>query len=396
MTADQLWKGVTSVSSQGARRGRGRGAAARKAKDLNKGQILGIGSVNMVWPGLNAPVIRGREVVERRKLPQDKNYLLNILRVRNQMDTFSRKEIHPLERGWSGQSSRGKKIGPPDPMGDETFEGFETIVLMTKSTNMMTPTMGRTRFVRTMCATGNYNGLVGVGTSFGKDSRAGIRRAKNQAGRKLVYVERGGEKRKSIIHDFVSQYGQVKVIAIKKPEGFGIVAHRVIRELCRLAGITDIYVKCNGPWWNYDHLYRAFLTGLIQQKSFQQLADEKKLHVVELKAENDYFPTVVASPSDGQVRTKDEISPDEILEFKQFIQDGKIIELRPKRYPIYLRNQVYVKHIHATYYRERNRQNIRVYLKAKYGQLDSFLTVREKAEREERRKALSVNKENSP
>lgn len=379
---------MTSVSAQGAKRGRGRGAAARRAKNLNKGQIMGVGSINMIWPGLNAPVIRGREVVQQRKLPQDKNYLINLLRVRNEMDTFSRQEIHRLERGWHGNSMRGKKIGPPDAMGDEFFEGFESIVLMSKSINTMMPTTGRTRFVNTMCATGNYNGLVGVGHAYGKDSRTGIRRAKNQAGRRLIYVERGGENKNTIVHDFVSQYGQVKVIAIKKPEGFGIMAHRVIRELCRLAGIRDIYVKCAGPYKNYDHVYKAFLTGLIQQKSFQQLADEKRLHVVELKAENDYYPTVVASPSNGQVRSKDEIDHDEVMDFKQYLRDGKVIEIRPNVLHVYHRSQVYIKNIHSMYYRERNRQNIRVYLKAKYGQLDSFLTVREKAEREERRKLV--------
>lgn len=340
----------------------------------------------MVWPGLNAPVIRGREVVQQRQLPQDKNYLINLLRVRNQMDTFSRKEVHPLERGWHGSSMRGRKIGPPDAMGDEAFEGFQSVVLQTKSVNIMMPTTGRTRFVKTMVATGNYNGLVGVGKSEGKDTQAGIRRAKNQAGKNLIYVERGGENKNTVVHDFVSQYGQVKVIVIKKPEGFGIIAHRAIRELCRLAGIADVYVKCHGPVKNYDHVCKAFLTGLIQQKSFQQLADEKGLHVVELKAENDYYPTVVASPSNGRVRTKDDIAPDEVMDFKQYLRDGKIIEAKPKVLPVYWRSQIFVKTMHSAYYRERNRQDVRVYLKAKYGQLDSFLTVREKEEREARKK----------
>lgn len=43
----------------------------KTAKDLNRGQIIGQGRVNMLWPGLNAPVIRGRELVQQQKLPAD-------------------------------------------------------------------------------------------------------------------------------------------------------------------------------------------------------------------------------------------------------------------------------------------------------------------------------------
>lgn len=41
------------------------------AKDLNKGQIIGVGKTNMLWPGLNSPIIRGRELVKQQKLPED-------------------------------------------------------------------------------------------------------------------------------------------------------------------------------------------------------------------------------------------------------------------------------------------------------------------------------------
>ena len=34
---------------------------------------------------------------------------------------------------------------------------------------------------------------------------------------------------------------------------------------------------------------------------FQELADEKRLHLVEFREENDYFPLVVASPDPSKV-----------------------------------------------------------------------------------------------
>lgn len=69
MTAEQLWKGVTSVSNAGKKRGRGK--SVWRPRDLNRGQIIGIGKANMVWPGLSSPIIKGKELVHQVKLPAD-------------------------------------------------------------------------------------------------------------------------------------------------------------------------------------------------------------------------------------------------------------------------------------------------------------------------------------
>jgi len=44
-TAAQLWKGVTSVSNAGRKRGRGKGVGKKTSKDLNRGQIIGLGEM---------------------------------------------------------------------------------------------------------------------------------------------------------------------------------------------------------------------------------------------------------------------------------------------------------------------------------------------------------------
>lgn len=71
VTAEQLWKGCTSVSNAGMKRGRGARVNKRNIRDLNKGQVIGVGRANIVWPGLNTPAIRGREIVKREKRPED-------------------------------------------------------------------------------------------------------------------------------------------------------------------------------------------------------------------------------------------------------------------------------------------------------------------------------------
>lgn len=387
--ADAIWKGVTSVSKAGKRRGRGKGAGRRMAKDLNKGQVIGVGPVNMVWPGLNAPILRGREVVSQKRLPQDKSYLINLLKVRNEMDTYKKRKMHPLERGWAGIRMPGKWFGPPSPILDETFEGFESKVLMTRPHFMMKRGIGRSRTVICMVVTGNKNGCAGFHICEAKDARTGLRTARNSAAQRLRFIERDPDG-DTLVHDFVSQYRAVKVFAHKKPEGFGIVAHRCLKAICEVAGIRNVYIKTVGPVFNYRDVVKAFFLGLCQVKSWQDMADEKKLHIVELRQDHEYYPRVVASPSDGVVRTPSDIGVDEITDVRLHMNEGKVIHFKPNKYPDYVRTEQFTKALQKYQHVVRNRQKNRVYLKVRYGQLDSFLTVREKEERARRKAELAL------
>ena len=58
-----------------------------------------------------------------------------------------------------------------------------------------------------------------------------------------------------------------------------------------MAGITDLYAKVEGSL-NMQHITKAFMLGLLRQKTHQVMADEKKLHLVEMRAENEFFPKV--------------------------------------------------------------------------------------------------------
>ena len=81
--AEQLWKGVTSVSNAGKKRGRAKGLMRRK--DLNRGQVIGLGKANIQWPGLSAPIIRGRELVQRNQLPADPDREAKLIKLRDAM-----------------------------------------------------------------------------------------------------------------------------------------------------------------------------------------------------------------------------------------------------------------------------------------------------------------------
>ena len=49
VSANELWKGVTGVSNAGRKRGRGRGAGVKRKRDLNRGQMIGVGESEGWW-----------------------------------------------------------------------------------------------------------------------------------------------------------------------------------------------------------------------------------------------------------------------------------------------------------------------------------------------------------
>ncbi|KAJ8947755.1 hypothetical protein NQ314_008555 [Rhamnusium bicolor] len=254
LPAQDLWKGITSVSNAGRKRGRGKTVSKSKIKDLNRGQIIGIGKANMVWPGLSAPIIRGKELVEQQKLPEDPEREKKLNQLRDQMGTFKHTKLSPIERGWSGTKMPGRSIGPPDPVGEDNFEGFDTKVLELKAVVNMKGNLGRKRQMSALAVTGNKNGLAGFAMGKAVESRTALRKAKNRAGQKLMYIK--------LFRNHT-------------------VCHRAIKTICEIIGIKDLHAKVEGST-NVSHIMKAFFLGLIRQKTPEEMAEEKKLHLVEI------------------------------------------------------------------------------------------------------------------
>ncbi|KAA0201885.1 hypothetical protein HAZT_HAZT000259, partial [Hyalella azteca] len=310
--AQKLWKGVISVSKHGAQKGRGRGAGRKLAKDLNRGQVIGVGAVNMVWPGLNAPIIRGQEVVQQQMLGPDPDRHRKLLEIRDKMGRVRFRKVNPLERGWTGTKMGGKKIGPPDPVGNDTFEGFESVVLEYKVVSHMRGDGGKFRRVSVLSVTGDGMGLAGFALARAPAPNTALSMSKNRAGQRLIKIPLYNNH--TILHDFHSQSGITEVFVRKMPEGHGLVCHRALKAACEIIGIKDLHVYIKGPK-NVREVVKAFFLGLMKQKSYQQLAEEKGLHVVELRKEQFNYPKVLASPVHAPLRTLSDIPPNENLDF---------------------------------------------------------------------------------
>lgn len=288
--------------------------------------------------------------------------------LRDMHRTRKRVKLSHMERGYSGTRLAGRSIGAPDPIGQYSFEGFDARCIENKIVNVMRGNLGRYRRHSVFVATGNGQGICGFALGKSADPKAAIRKAKNRAAQRLMSFELCDGR--TIYHDFFTQFGPTKIYAYKMPQGYGLQTHRVIKTLCNLIGIKDLRTKCEGAT-HPASIVKAFLVGLLQQKSYNQLAEDKKLFLVEFNNRRDYFPHIVGTPS--VCRTESEIPVDENLDFKQHVLHGKLILKRTRNLNPWLEHRGYricLKRREKTRSHAEQRLNLRV----RYGELRSHLT----------------------
>ncbi|KAI4467878.1 ribosomal s subunit [Holotrichia oblita] len=330
--------------------------------------LLYLGKANIVWPGLSAPIIRGKELVEQQKLPEDPDREKKLVQLRDTMGTFKFAKLSPLDRGWTGAKMPGRSIGPPDPIGEDKFDGFDTRVLELKTVFNMKGNFGRKRRLSVFVVTGNSNGLAGFATGKGLESKIALRKAKNRAGQKLMHIKIFRDH--TVYHDFFTQFGSTKIYVSQRPPGHGLVCHRAIKTICNVVGIKDLYAKVEGST-NLQHVVKAFFLGLLKQKTHQEIAEEKKLHLVELTKETSNFPNVLASPT--KCRETKDVSNDEILNFTQYALGGRVVYRKRREAPFFTKLKSWEMYLKKQE-KLRGQKQVRINMLAEYGELRSFLT----------------------
>lgn len=99
------------------------------------------------------------------------------------------------------------------------------------------------------------------------------------------------------------------------------------------------------------------------------MANEKRLHLVEMRRENSYFPTVLASPAEA--RKKTEISSNELLDYKQYLLDGRVFLRRKPHIPFYTKLPSWDKHLRKVE-RQRGQYDVIIKSRAETGDICSF------------------------
>lgn len=225
-------------------------------------------------------------------------------------DRMTRKRSYhsPLSiRGWTSKSFGGLSVGAPDAQEVVDFHGFQTKILEVKRVCHYNGRFGRQYRKWVLVVTGNYDGIVGFGFARAELMTQAVRKAKAVASKRLIHVERNNDS--SIYTDSTVDVDRTTVHMRRGTAGNGLTCSRVIREIMILAGFKNIYAKIEGPT-NTLKVVQAVFQIISSQKTYQQLADEKKLNVVLFRKDFPHYPVLLAAPSDGKTLEGRNLAPD--------------------------------------------------------------------------------------
>ena len=142
---------------------------------------------------------------------------------------------------------------------------------------------------------GDQKGRVGFGKGKAKEVPEAIRKATEQAKRKLIRVPlREG---RTLHHDIEGRWGAGKVILRTAPEGTGIIAGGPMRAVFEMLGVKDVVSKSIGSQNPYN-MIRATLDALGKEGSPRQVAQRRGKKVADIlhrgEAEADAAPAETA------------------------------------------------------------------------------------------------------
>ncbi len=126
---------------------------------------------------------------------------------------------------------------------------------------------------------GDQKGRVGFGKGKAKEVPEAIRKATEQAKRKLVRVPlREG---RTLHHDVEGKHGAGKVVLRTAPQGTGIIAGGPMRAVFEMLGVQDVVAKSIGSQ-NACNMIRATLDALYKVSSPRWVAQRRGKKVAEI------------------------------------------------------------------------------------------------------------------
>ncbi|MGX7591360.1 30S ribosomal protein S5 [Candidatus Karelsulcia muelleri] len=137
-------------------------------------------------------------------------------------------------------------------------------------------TKGRRYFSFTaLVVKGNKNGLVGFGVGKAKEPQNAIRKAGDQAEKRLVKISlKGG----TIPHEQKAKHGSTSIFLYPASEGTGIIAGGVVRIVLELVGVKNIFSKWNGSS-NSNNCIRAVILALTKIRNAYTISKERGLSI---------------------------------------------------------------------------------------------------------------------
>ena len=128
---------------------------------------------------------------------------------------------------------------------------------------------GRNMRFAALVVVGDKNGHVGAGLGKAAEVPEAIRKAKEDAIKKLVKVDIN--ENGSSPYDYTGEFGSASVLLKSSPEGTGIIAGGPARKVLELAGYKNIRTKSLGSN-NKQNVVLATIEGLKAIKSPEEIA----------------------------------------------------------------------------------------------------------------------------
>jgi len=127
---------------------------------------------------------------------------------------------------------------------------------------------GRTFRFSALVVVGDENGHVGVGTGKAQEVPEAIRKAIEDAKKRLIYVPRVNT---TVPHAIKGRFGAGSVLIMPAQKGTGVIAGGPVRAVLELAGIKDVRAKSLGSN-NPRNMVNATIVGLTSMKTAEDVA----------------------------------------------------------------------------------------------------------------------------
>ena len=138
---------------------------------------------------------------------------------------------------------------------------------------------GRNMRFTALVVVGDGNGHVGAGLGKATEIPEAIRKAKEDAMKKMISVSL--DENASVTHDVIGKFGSASVLLKKAPEGTGVIAGGPARAVLELAGYKNIRTKSLGSN-NKQNVVLAAIEGLKNLKTPEEVAKARGISVEEL------------------------------------------------------------------------------------------------------------------
>jgi small subunit ribosomal protein S5 len=134
---------------------------------------------------------------------------------------------------------------------------------------------------------GDQKGRVGFGKGKAKEVPEAIRKATEQAKRKMMRVPL--KEGRTLHHDITGRHGAGRVVMRTAPQGTGIIAGGPMRAVFEMLGVHDVVAKSTGSQNPYN-MIRATLEGLSKEQSPRNVAQRRGKKVADILPKREDAP----------------------------------------------------------------------------------------------------------